>query len=344
MNRSASRRRTADPIRLGGDQGAIIVFMAVSMAALLVVAGLIIDGGAAYSQRRQMQNAADAAAMAGAAAVDSVRFEGAAPSTVQAKVDLIAQQNGAESWDCAVVNAAGAELGSCSNLLAASSAAAQGVKVTPTDVRKTSLGVFAGIEDISATADATASIQPIVGARAPFAVCSSGPGGKYDFLGPDNKVSPAKALARGKIAIMGAQIYKDDDSCNAGGHNGSFKGEIDPALLIVGDHIVGSSSPGNSLPSFTPVACPAPLTTSDCVLLPITVETAGTGNNARMTVVDWAYFQVTEDGSGAVDPPQGSVKLWGTFAAVAGPSSVPGGVPGAGPVTNGQVRTVSLIE
>lgn len=334
------------PLRTGtrSDDGAVLIFVALAMATLLIVAGLVVDGGAAYAQRRQMQNAADAAAMAGAAAIDDVRFNAAAPATVAARVQLIAERNGAESWDCAVIDSSANALGACSDVTAAGSPLAQGVRVTPADVRDTVLGAFAGIDTITARASAAATIQPIVGARAPFAVCSSGVAGKYDLLGPDNKVSAAKALARGKIAIMGAQVYKNDGPCNAGGHNGSFKGEIEPDLLVVGDTLVGSSNPGNSLPPYTTVACPAPSSSSSCLLLPITVQTAGTGSNASMTVTDWAYFDVTTDGVGAVDPPNGSVPLWGTFVAPAGPGTVPGGVPGSGPVNGGQARTVSLIE
>ena len=43
-----------------------MVLMALSMVVLLGVVGLAIDGGNLYLQRRQMQNAADAGAYAGA--------------------------------------------------------------------------------------------------------------------------------------------------------------------------------------------------------------------------------------------------------------------------------------
>jgi Flp pilus assembly protein TadG len=322
--------------------------LALALATLMIIAGLVIDGGAAYGQRRQMQNAADAAAMAGAAAVDDVRFSGAVPATIQDKVDQIAAENDAETWVCQIVDVDGTVLGSCSDSGAIANVAAQGVRVEPTDVRTTTFGQLVGMSTISAVADATATIQPIVGGKAPFAVCSGGASGSYDLLGPDGKIDPAKALLRGKIAIMAAQVYMNDPSCAAvggvGGGAGSFKGEIDQEIVLVGDEVVASSNPGNSLPPFETVACPAPLTTTDCLLLPMVGETVGTGGNAQMTVVDWGYWQVTEDDTGAVDPPNGSVKLWGTFVAVAGPGSVPGGVPGSGPVTGNQVRTVSLIE
>ncbi len=48
-----------------GEQGQAIVIMAFAVVAMAALVGLAIDGGRAYSDRRQVQNTADAAAMAG---------------------------------------------------------------------------------------------------------------------------------------------------------------------------------------------------------------------------------------------------------------------------------------
>jgi hypothetical protein len=48
------------------SQGQVIVIFAVAMVALLAMTGLIIDGGHAWAEQRHVQNAADAAARAGA--------------------------------------------------------------------------------------------------------------------------------------------------------------------------------------------------------------------------------------------------------------------------------------
>src|SRR4026209_171002 len=47
-------------------RGQVIFIFAVALVALLAMTGLIIDGGHAWSQQRHVQNAADAAARAGA--------------------------------------------------------------------------------------------------------------------------------------------------------------------------------------------------------------------------------------------------------------------------------------
>lgn len=50
--------------RLNGDGGAVTVFIAITIAVLLGFAGLVIDVGAMFHERRQLQNGADAAALA----------------------------------------------------------------------------------------------------------------------------------------------------------------------------------------------------------------------------------------------------------------------------------------
>ncbi len=49
------------------ENGQTLVWVALAMVVLLAFVGLAIDGGAVYAERRRMQNAADAGALAGAA-------------------------------------------------------------------------------------------------------------------------------------------------------------------------------------------------------------------------------------------------------------------------------------
>lgn len=64
--------------RSESDRGQVIVLFALSLVALLAMMGLIFDGGRIYTERRRAQNAADAAANAGAAALDDSN----APSSI----------------------------------------------------------------------------------------------------------------------------------------------------------------------------------------------------------------------------------------------------------------------
>src|SRR4051812_46344703 len=50
----------------GRERGQVLVIMALAMIALLGITGVAVDMGYAYAHRREVQNAADAAALAGA--------------------------------------------------------------------------------------------------------------------------------------------------------------------------------------------------------------------------------------------------------------------------------------
>jgi uncharacterized membrane protein len=54
----------------GEESGQAIVLVAIMMVGLVAVVGLVTDGGLVFSQRRDLQNVADAAALAGAMQID----------------------------------------------------------------------------------------------------------------------------------------------------------------------------------------------------------------------------------------------------------------------------------
>ena len=54
----------------GDERGQIIVLVAILMVGLVAGVGLVTDGGLVFSQRRDLQNVADAAALAGAMQID----------------------------------------------------------------------------------------------------------------------------------------------------------------------------------------------------------------------------------------------------------------------------------
>jgi uncharacterized membrane protein len=77
------------------EDGQALIQFAFVVVGILVVAGLSIDGGYVYSQRRVMQNAADAAALAGARELCLMGTETAAT----AKANLLLIANGVESGE-----------------------------------------------------------------------------------------------------------------------------------------------------------------------------------------------------------------------------------------------------
>src|SRR3954471_5839322 len=82
-----------------GIRGQVIPFAALAMVAIIALAALVLEGGNAYAQQRQTQNAADAAANAGAAVL-AQRFGDASlsDSDVDNAVGTTATTNGLATW------------------------------------------------------------------------------------------------------------------------------------------------------------------------------------------------------------------------------------------------------
>jgi hypothetical protein len=83
-----------------GEEGQSIIIIAAAMIGLLALAGLAIDGGNVYLQRRNAQNAADAAALAGTRQLArAICGEGATDAEVAYAVAEFAERNGVEESD-----------------------------------------------------------------------------------------------------------------------------------------------------------------------------------------------------------------------------------------------------
>ncbi len=83
----------ADP--RSGERGQALALFGGGLAALLLVAGLVLDGGLAFVNRREAQNAADLAALAGTQAVADFHVEGVGTgATVYRAIDEAARANG----------------------------------------------------------------------------------------------------------------------------------------------------------------------------------------------------------------------------------------------------------
>ena len=83
--------------RASDDRGAVLIFLAISLVGLIALAGLVLDGGRAYGERRQMQNAADAASMAATRQLDRyVTDQSTDARTILAAARDTAEQNGAD--------------------------------------------------------------------------------------------------------------------------------------------------------------------------------------------------------------------------------------------------------
>jgi hypothetical protein len=183
-----SHRRFGEP-----ERGVALVLFALSLVALLTVSGLVIDGGRAYAERRQMQNASDSAAMAGARELDKVRTSMQDTTAPDLPPDAIydaalakALENGADEADfeCYIVDEEGDYVtGSATTSLCPDEPTdnlpggldAAGVEVVSRATKDTFLVRVAGIDDFQARADATAQVQGLRGLQSyatPFMICA----------------------------------------------------------------------------------------------------------------------------------------------------------------------------
>ena len=93
-----------------GERGQALIVMVFAVIALLVMAGLAIDGGMVFLERRRMQNASDAAALAGTrrlagAICDDSASSASADAAIHAEVNKYAEKNGVPDTDATASNA-----------------------------------------------------------------------------------------------------------------------------------------------------------------------------------------------------------------------------------------------
>lgn len=69
-----------------GDEGQVLVMVALMMVDVVGVVGLVSDGGLVFAQRRDLQNVADAAAAAGAMQIDEAVYRSRGEVVVDEKL------------------------------------------------------------------------------------------------------------------------------------------------------------------------------------------------------------------------------------------------------------------
>lgn len=316
------------------ERGAILIFMAMSMTAVLLVATIAIDGSQAYSQRRSMQNAADLSALAGARALDKVKYAGANWSTVNAAAQNLGGDNKAESIACTVITSVNTAIGGCQNSWAVLSPAAAGVRVKATDVRATTFAKLAGRNAVSASATSVATIQTLIGTGSPFVICGNKDLGGYPILNSDNTINAATATAMGTVEIQSAQV----PTCGAGS---AFKGKIADDDFTVPGWLHADNGNGYEQDIDVQVvgatACPSGGPFDDCdMLIPIADRGQGNGTAIEMRAVAWAVFHIT--GTGKANP-----KYYGTFRS-ASPYATGGRTSVALPPNSATPRVIRIIQ
>lgn len=172
-------RRVAPPLSTRAYRGQTLVFFAVVSTVLLGILGLVLDAGYDYSRRRAMQNAADAAALAGASAV--AKSNQPSPPSVIGAVDATAQRNGVTDLSanrtCTFINDSGTVVGpnggDCTAAVP-SGYGITGVQVTVKEQHDTFMIKVLGINTAGTGATAAARVNIVTalpGNLTPFMVC-----------------------------------------------------------------------------------------------------------------------------------------------------------------------------
>jgi hypothetical protein len=335
--------------RFRDDRGAMLVVMAISMVAMLALSGLVIDGGRAYANRREVQNSADAAALAGAGALNGILFS----STGQEKLvyDAVATSataNGVNtSFDCQLwgYNAANTmiNLGACptSNTGAGLDSRATAVRVSAVNTQGASFIKVVGIGSFSAKAPARAQIQALIGGNAPFMVC--GLDAAHDGYDPPLlvKVGSDYVFNTGQTSAATAigQEYVIHDTHVAGCGGGSgWKGLVDQSG---GPYDLGDYWPAKTGDTAGPVrvdltgpkACHSTILVGCQLILPVGDASNGLGgSNYKMHVARMGVFEITYADSNT------------HRAKFIGGSTVASGGAGGGKPTANEARVIKLSE
>ncbi len=323
-----------------GERGAALMLIALSMTAVVGTVGVIVDGGSAFAQRRQMQNAADSAALAGARALDRLAVN--AEAAIWSAVVASATANGADSSEitCRLATDVLADLGACpiagTGTATALRNTASAVKVTVGGSKDTAFIRVVGIQDFTARASATAQIQGLRAGNSPFAICavgdtdprSLGDGQTIPIILPDNSMNP-NALG---------VLYELQDPTSIGcGQGNYFKGLTEdltndypvpgPWDLANGDHGINVSTAvvaGNT-------ACRGAISLNCVILVPLC-------HAADPPVTDLLYCE--RFGAFQVVDIQGASRIAGLLV----DNVIATGGQGGGHADVGEARVIKLSE
>ena len=325
------------------EQGVTIVLVAISLVALLTMTGLAIDGGRLYSDRRQVQNAADSAALAGTGALNRL-VAGNEASIYNAVQTQVTSNAAFDAFTCQIIDQAGTVLQSCptSNGTAVN-VNASGVKVIAKNTQNTSFMRVAGIDTFSASASAGATIQRIIATSGsgPLLICgvlSTDPRWGPDHSGneqsppmllPDDSINPAAiynpSTGLPNYWVKGIEVKK---TCSQGAN---WKGLSDGGTYSLPGP--WHSDNGNKAgPTRTKVAgaCGDPEVVGCKVVLPLCYWKSAVGEDPWIWCVRLGVFQITFSDSNSIK------------AGLLGNAVIEGGQ-GGGKPANGEARVIKLV-
>jgi hypothetical protein len=217
------------------DRGVALVIFALSLTAIVALAGLCVDGGRLYAARRQMQNAADASAMAAARALD--RYQTGQSTHVTAVWNAAQSEASADGaaigpyLTCRLLDFNRKDVGVCPTVSSVSiPKAAAAVRVSTEVTQGTFFMQAGGLTDFTASASAVAVIGKPMAGNAPFMVCANAPGVVPPIMtNPSGANPPMWAINTQAIGttydVYGNSIKKLGRDC--GDPSSAFRGLVD---------------------------------------------------------------------------------------------------------------------
>jgi Flp pilus assembly protein TadG len=338
------------------ERGATLVILALTLTGVLAVAALAIDGGRLFTGRRQVQNAADTAAVAGAQALFAYQYADATggapdPNSIWAAVQAKLSQNQAtSSVSCVLATSLGApatdqngNVETCSGATDAQLLAASGVQAGGSSVQQGAFSGLVGVNQYSSSASATATVQPLGSTGSPFIVCGAANLG-WNFLTDRNTIIIKDAEKLQNIPLEWSQLGQGYD-CNA--PTSKFKGLASQTAGITGPGQYEGITNGNRYSAAVAnevagqVPCPpdlnhTPITTPCDMVIPIAAGANTDPSNPELLIVTFAIFQVSPASGGGV-------KYTGTFIAPSSLAALGGGVFGATCQVGTQVCVARLV-
>jgi hypothetical protein len=322
--------------RAGDDAGMTAVVVALLLSVVLMFAAFALDGGTAYVAHRSSQNASDSGAMAGARALEQLKFFGscsAVPKPVpctsfttladlRTEIQREARASGADATDPGVScwlldenrNRLGPELCQSGATPDGIPNLASGVEVRGRQTNRTYFAGVAGVKETEANTVAKAFIYNFAGGTAaPFITCGVRATKLSTFTDPDPNAWSFDLLApsAGGYTIQPGAVGKyyelqDSDTPGCGADSATFKGLGDSTqkiAVVPGNYNI---TPGNANSNNAEItvagiqACPPGTNQiySGCgMLIPVADNAAGSGQSIDVHLVSWLAWQVWGSGN-----------------------------------------------
>jgi Putative Flp pilus-assembly TadE/G-like len=335
--------RTSHPSHRRSERGQILVIVAGGLIGLLAIVAFALEGGTLVLNRRDAQNAADLASLAGTRTVavghtGTPKTQADVYATVEGSLDsndCHASSGTPCAWTAHFVGAGLTDLGAVSQTAAAIPGSALGVRVGVTRQPGANLGRILGFDHWTVTSEATAiAAEPSqfpAGILLPIALCGWGQTGV-------NACQQASDAPPNVIDFQPGQIYDLTDGKDAPGGFGwlSWTGSnsatalsdsicqpdnipfsLDSAVDDPGSYggVIGTNpatgetwfpvDPGKSNKSSMRACLDGWISSKATVLIPVYDLVTGNGNGAAYHITGVAAFVLTSREQPAVDNIQG---------------------------------------